>query len=48
MKLGPQCNYHKGWAAIKHYANQPARLLCLLNWQPNFMSTYHGVNACLA
>ena len=33
VKLG---NYHKGWAAIRHYANQP------------FMSTYHGVNAYLA
>ena len=25
VKLGPQCNYHKGRAAIRHYANQPAR-----------------------
>ena len=25
MKLGPQRNYHKGRAAIRHYANQPAR-----------------------
>ena len=24
MKLGPQRNYHKGQAAIRHYANQPA------------------------
>ena len=23
MKLGPQRNYHKGRAAIRHYANQP-------------------------
>ena len=27
MKLGPQCNYHEGQVAIKHYANQPARPL---------------------
>ena len=25
VKLGPQSNYHKGQAAIRHYANQPAR-----------------------
>ena len=25
VKLGPQRNYHKGRAAIRHYANQPAR-----------------------
>ena len=24
MKLGPRRNYHKGRAAIRHYANQPA------------------------
>ena len=24
VKLGPQLNYHKGRAAIRHYANQPA------------------------
>ena len=24
MKLGHQCNYHKGWAAFRIYANQPA------------------------
>ena len=23
MKSGCQCNYHKGQAAIRHYANQP-------------------------
>ena len=27
MKLGPRCNYHKGRAAIRHYANQTARTL---------------------
>ena len=27
MKLGPRRNYHKGWAAIRHYANQTARPL---------------------
>ena len=26
MKLGPRCTYHKGPAAIRHYANQTARL----------------------
>ena len=25
VKLGPGRNYHKGRAAIRHYANQPAR-----------------------
>ena len=25
VKLGPQRNYHKGQAAIRHYANQTAR-----------------------
>ena len=24
VKLGPQRSYHKGRAAIRHYANQPA------------------------
>ena len=24
VKLGPRRNYHKGQAAIRHYANQPA------------------------
>ena len=36
MKLGPQRNYHKGRAAIRHYANQPAdgrgSLRLLLPW----------------
>ena len=27
VKLGPQRNYHKGQAAIRHYANQTARPL---------------------
>ena len=26
VKLGPQHNCHMGWAAIRHYANQPALL----------------------
>ena len=26
VKLGPRHNYHKGRAAIRHYANQPANL----------------------
>ena len=40
--------YHKRRAAIRHYANQPARPLSLLRWHPNFMSTYRGVNTRLA
>ena len=27
VKLGPLCNYLKGRAALRHYANQPARPL---------------------
>ena len=27
VKLGPRRNYHEGRAAIRHYANQPARPL---------------------
>ena len=27
VKFGPQRNYHEGRAAIRHYANQPARPL---------------------
>ena len=27
VKLGLRCNYHKGRAAIRHYANQTARPL---------------------
>ena len=27
VKLGPRRNYHKGRAAIRHYANQTARPL---------------------
>ena len=27
VELGPRRNYHKGRAAIRHYANQPARPL---------------------
>ena len=45
VKLGPRRNYHKGRAAIRHYANQPAHPLWLLHWRPNFTSTYRGVNA---
>ena len=33
---------------LRHYANQPARPLCLLRRRLNFTSTYRGVNACLA
>ena len=48
MKLGPWCNYHKGRAAIRHYANQPARPLWPLHRGPNFTLRDRGVNACLA
>ena len=27
VKLGPRRNYHKGRAALRHYANQPTRPL---------------------
>ena len=47
MKLGRRQNYHKGWA-IRHYANHPARPICLLRRRPNFTSAYRGVNARLA
>ena len=40
MKLGRRRNYHEGGAAIRHYANQPARPLWPLRRCPNFMSTY--------
>ena len=42
MKSGPRHNYHKGRAAIRHYANQPTSPLWLLRWRPNFTSTYRG------
>ena len=48
MKLGRQHNYHKGRAALRIYANQPARPLWHLCRHPNFTSTYRGVNARLA
>ena len=48
VKLGTRRNYHKGWAAIRHYANQPAGPLWPLCWRPIFTSTYRGINAILA
>ena len=48
VKLGPQRNYHKGRAAIRHYANQTARPLWPLRRGPNFTLRDRGVNACLA
>ena len=48
MKLGPQRNYHKGQAAIRHYANQTARPLWPLRRGPNFTLRDRGVNAHLA
>ena len=47
VKLGPQHNYHKGRAAIRHYANQTARLLLPLRRGPNFKLRDRGVNAHL-
>ena len=43
VKLGQRHNYHKGRAAIRHYANQPA-----CPFWPNFTLRDRGVNACLA
>ena len=42
VKLGPQRNYHEGRAAIRHYANQPARPLLHLRRGPNFMLRDRG------
>ena len=47
-KRGPQQNYHKGRAAIRHYANQIARPLWPLHRGPNFTLRERGVNAHLA
>ena len=47
VKLGPQRNYHKGRAAIRHYANQTARPLWPLNCGPNFTLRDRGVNTHL-
>ena len=46
MKLGRQRNYHKGWAALKHYANHPARPLWPVHLRPNFYF-YRGLNSVL-
>ena len=43
VKLGPRRNYHKGRAAIRHYANQTACPLWPLRRGPNFMLRDHGV-----
>ena len=48
VKLGPRRNYHKGRAAIRHYANQTTRPLCPLLRGPNFTLRDRGVNARLA
>ena len=48
VKLGPRRNYHKGQAAIRYYANQPARPLWPLRQGPNFTLRDRGVNARLA
>ena len=42
------CNYHKGRAALRHYANQPARPFWLLCRGPNFTLRDRWVNARLA
>ena len=41
-------SYHEGRAAIRHYANQPARPLWPLRLGPNFTLRDRGVNARLA
>ena len=46
--LGPRHNYHKGRAAIRHYANQTTRPLWPLRRGPNFTLRDRGVNARLA
>ena len=48
VKLGPWRNYPKGRAAIRHYANQPARPFRFLCREPNFTLRDRGVNARLA
>ena len=48
VKLRLQCNYHEGWAAIRHYANQTTRPLWPLRRGPNFTLRDRGVNAHLA
>ena len=43
MKLGPQRNYHKGWAAIRHCSNQPARVKVLVgafNQEKNLVGAF--------
>ena len=45
VKLGPRRNYHKGRAAIRHYANQTARPLWPLRRGPNFTLRDRGVKA---
>ena len=45
VKLGPRRYYHEGRAAIRHYANQPARPLWLWCQCPNFPSTYRGLTS---
>ena len=42
MTLGPQRNYHKGRAAIRHCANQTACPLWPLHRLPIFTHTFHG------
>ena len=48
VKLGQRRNYHKGRAAIRHYANQTACPLWPLRRGPNFTLRDRGVNARLA
>ena len=48
VKLGQRSNYHKGRAAIGHYANQTAHPSWPLRRGPNFTLRDRGVNAHLA
>ena len=46
VKLGCQCNNHKGRAAIRHYANQPAHPLLhrlIVNSSTNYPLLTHNV-----
>ena len=47
VKLGPGRNYYKGWAAIRHYANQTAHPLWPLRRGHYFTLRDSGVNAHL-
>ena len=45
MKLGPQRNYQKGRAALRHYANQPALMMLCIPQDPAWVATSGWVTA---